>query len=441
MVCSALALLLAAPAAALAQGDPADAFAALFPSPSGLNVDAALEVDLGLAPNLPILGNADFRVALDGMVASCGAISASLPVAFASTVPTEGGLIAGAGCGPDLLGELLIGLDSAVALPVLGLGPKGETVEFGLAIPDVPELAGLEVFVQAAYVALDSLPPVVLTNRVDLTLGVAPKSLGTDECADAVALPLGLTSGTTLGATPSAVAPDCNLGGGVGPDVWYRFDAEQSGRLNVAACNVEFDAVVGVFEGACGGLVQIACADFGCSGAQGAWLDVDVVAGQTYSISVAGSPTGSAPSGGFELILTLDTVDFPDACDQAQPIEEGVLTGSNVGYTDDGYLPCFIGADRWYRYQASGDGSLVVSSCVPVGFSSLELSLAAYEDCSGEGLPLACSTLKCFSMGGFGAELEFPVTAGRTYLVQLGGDEEGFEGPFVGSYGVLVELR
>lgn len=83
-------------------------------------------------------------------------------------------------------------------------------------------------------------------------------------------------------------------------NVWYRFVAPVNGTVTVDTYGSTYDTVVGVYQGPCGRLIELACNDNASLTSLG-WfpesqLSFTAKAGQTYHIEVAGSGTDSSRS-------------------------------------------------------------------------------------------------------------------------------------------------
>jgi len=128
-----------------------------------------------------------------------------------------------------------------------------------------------------------------------------------------------------------------------------------------------------------------------------------------------------------------------DWCEGATPIAEGITfidtstaTGTpapNYGY----YPPCdfwqheccsllddeWIHRDIWFTYTPPCDGLLRVEMCDAAW--DAKLSLLRSGDCPYNNMWLACGDDECGDPPAFSPSLEFQVTAGQTYHLQVGG--------------------
>ncbi len=111
-----------------------------------------------------------------------------------------------------------------------------------------------------------------------------------------------------------------------------------------------------------------------------------------------------------------------DCCAGAIDVFSGTIAFNSNGATDDGanHPSCggMIGKDIWYRYVATCDEYLHVSTCG----SSFDTMIAVYDGTScpfGQSQLIACAddTAGC----GTSSELSVPVAFGRTYFIRVGG--------------------
>ncbi|MEM7202711.1 MAG: VCBS repeat-containing protein [Planctomycetota bacterium] len=245
-----------------------------------------------------------------------------------------------------------------------------------------------------------------------LSLACAGAALGQDECQTATPLSAGVTFGTTRTATTSPTTGSC--GAPMGNDVWFVYTAPTTGRATASLCGsslgfADFDACLAAFSGTCGALAEIACNDDHCASAPE--IAFPVVAGQSYYIAVGGS---QGEIGMFFLAM-FDPVH--DECTTAIPIGLGVTLGSNERATTSAMTgSCGMTNDVWYSVTPLVDDVLVASSCAP-GFAAFDTVLAAFAGSCGTLTEIACNDDTC----GDASEITFPVSAGQTYYVAVGG--------------------
>jgi hypothetical protein len=125
-----------------------------------------------------------------------------------------------------------------------------------------------------------------------------------DECTNAVAITPGNTCnsviGSVLAATQSLPASNCSgATSSSANDVWYSFVA--TGDVYSLTASSSFDAVLEIFNGACGSLSSLTCADDAGAGDENLLL-TNLVAGQTYYVRVY-PYNGLAGDGDFTLCV------------------------------------------------------------------------------------------------------------------------------------------
>jgi hypothetical protein len=128
--------------------------------------------------------------------------------------------------------------------------------------------------------------------------------LSNDFCETARLVTAGSWAFTTVGALSSDEPPDNELCdeaylGGAHADVWFRYEACDTGNLLVSTCeSVDFDSDLVVYEGGCSSLVQVGCNGdgAGCGGFTSE-LNVLVEEGSTYYIRVGGFSSNSFGNG------------------------------------------------------------------------------------------------------------------------------------------------
>jgi hypothetical protein len=126
------------------------------------------------------------------------------------------------------------------------------------------------------------------TGNFTLNVSCAAAAPLNNECANAIGISLNQRIvGTNVGSTTSAAPSGCNNG----LDVWYTFTAAASGPCNVTTCatggSTNYDTVLNVYTGGCGGLVNVACNDDNC-GILESDLTFTAAAGTQYWVTVGG---------------------------------------------------------------------------------------------------------------------------------------------------------
>lgn len=273
-----------------------------------------------------------------------------------------------------------------------------------------------------------------------------------DNLVDALPISVGDTGFCTLGATTDGQANDPLVCGDlvgadqqIHNDIWYCFTADCSGDYSLSTCNqADFDTRLAVYDG-CGSddpNLVIACNDDDTANCAGftSQLTFTASGGNTYLIRVGGF--SAAQSGTGTLSLDLGGNNF---CDGAEVIFEGLTPFDTTCATTDGIAldpavcdPGTAGDDQinndiWYTYTATGDGTLLVSTCEdgdPAnGSAAFDTRLAVYSNTSCPADPadvIACddddgTDIFGGACTGFTSALEVHVTDGQTYLIRVGG--------------------
>ena len=112
-----------------------------------------------------------------------------------------------------------------------------------------------------------------------------PPSVDNDDCGTAIALGLGETAFTTVGATDSLVDMSCVLNG-EGGDAWYSYTAIGDCPVTVDLTGSAYDTGLAVYSGDCAALTEVGCND-DFSGLQSA-VTFAATAGTTYYIQIGG---------------------------------------------------------------------------------------------------------------------------------------------------------
>ncbi|QOI99124.1 MAG: hypothetical protein HRU70_00910 [Phycisphaeraceae bacterium] len=249
-----------------------------------------------------------------------------------------------------------------------------------------------------------------------------------DDCANAIAVGLGSTSGSTISASNDG-STSCVTA--LSPDVWYTFTAPASTTYAFDTCaSPGFDTVLSAYD-QCGG-TELACND-DMSSAQCAIsglrsrITLDMTQDQTVVIRVGAF--GAAVTGAFVLNVSEVTPPPPppanDDCANAVAIADGDTPINTVSATGDGTptnTGCGIGSsfhnDVWFVYEAACNGTVTVSTCD----ASYDTIIAAYgADCPTEpDTAIVCDDDGCDSPNTLASRMTFAVTAGQSYLIRVG---------------------
>ena len=152
-----------------------------------------------------------------------------------------------------------------------------------------------------------------------------------------------------------------------------------------------------------------------------------VTAGQTYYVQVGGyrADDGAVAGGALTLNLAADAIVAPNDAFAAAlvagppPFTRASLdtrqAGSEAGEPAPGCAP--VARTVWFRYTAPADATLVADT---IG-SDFDTVLAAYRGTAlGALTQVGCADDIDFQSGNVRSRLQFGVTAGQTYYVQLG---------------------
>jgi len=262
-------------------------------------------------------------------------------------------------------------------------------------------------------------------------------TLVNDDCADAVDVSAaGTFAGTLVNATNDGSA-SCGSSA-TNADVWYTYTAPACGTLTVTTCGSHdmngtdsgIDSVLSLHE-ACGGTL-LACnddwyADY-CTGSDAGTprdsvVFTPVAAGQTILIRV--SHFGATLTGPFLLNVSSSTTLSNDTCATPRVLGAGDTPFCTSGATTDGPVnpACRTPLnDVWYRYVATCEGRVTVSTCTGASFDTV---LTAYNttQCSDltDANVLECNDDAGCGVSGLQSSITFFARTGSAYLIRLGG--------------------
>ena len=128
-----------------------------------------------------------------------------------------------------------------------------------------------------------------------------PEPLSNDFCSNARIVSNGSTSFSTLGALSDSddysegLCPDTYLGT-MDADVWFAYEACESGTMTVSTCDtVSFDSSIVIYEGECGNKTQVACNGDGAGcGSYTSSITFNASQGSRYLIRVGGYDASSS---------------------------------------------------------------------------------------------------------------------------------------------------
>lgn len=249
--------------------------------------------------------------------------------------------------------------------------------------------------------------------------------IGGDDCSSAVSISgVGSFAFDTTGATTGAQQQGC--GGGCNSDVWFSWTAPSTGTATFTTCGGSgSDTVIAVWAGGGCGTSAIGCNDDTC-GLQSS-VNFGAIAGNTYMLQLGGF-FSSPGAGNFTLSIGGGGGPANDDCSGATPVSGlGTFPFDTTGATSGApAMTCGLGgSDVWYSWVAPSSGNCTFSLCAG---SSSDSVIAAWAG-SGcpSGSPLNCNDDFCFAFGP--SQVVFPVTAGSSYMLQIG----GYNGGVIGS--------
>ena len=195
-----------------------------------------------------------------------------------------------------------------------------------------------------------------------------PPPPANDDCAGAIAIGNGADQPyTTVSATDSGIAiATCGLPITIHNDVYFTYQADCTGVVEMATCGTTYDTVIAVFD-ACGG-TQIACnddAEVACTSgsALGSRLTFNAVAGTTYTVAVGAYLTNVTGAGLLSISCTPDFVcpsadfnqdgftDFFDYDDYVACFEGAGAPGCNADFNGDQFVDFFDYDDFVYAFE------------------------------------------------------------------------------------------
>jgi hypothetical protein len=273
------------------------------------------------------------------------------------------------------------------------------------------------------------------------TAGSAPHSMvvaapTNDDCSTpTVIVGAGTFAFDNTGATTGVDGQSetlCNIYGttAIPNDIWFQWVAPSSGVASYVGCGLgsPIDTKVSVYAGAgC----PVAGSSLGCDDDFCGYpnyesrVNFPVTAGSTYTIQVGNYPFGGTPGAG-SFSMQVVAAAAGDSCGSpiviggtgSFPFDNSVASTGSEGQTES---LCYIfgsttvANDIWYQWTSPFTGTAQMDTCgAPV-----DTKIAAY---AGAGCPVAGTALACDDDGcGYpNSKIQFSVTAGSTYMLQLG---------------------
>jgi hypothetical protein len=185
-----------------------------------------------------------------------------------------------------------------------------------------------------------------------------------DNCSGAIvitAYPYTNSQSTTNASSIGDPTPSC--GSGFGRGVWYAYTPPTNGLLEVDTTGSDFDTVLALYIGSCGGLTQRACDD-DSGGSLTSRIMISAAGGTTYYI-LAGGFGGAGGNLRLHLNLAPAPRILPPIRVPGSQVQFSFATAAGLAYWIE--YQDEIGAGSWTPLQKIvGDGSLKTVT-VPVG--------------------------------------------------------------------------
>jgi len=252
---------------------------------------------------------------------------------------------------------------------------------------------------------------------------------GSDDCAQAGSSSISGPGTYTVDTTAATDGPQIGAGcTQAHRDVWFSWTAIQTGTVELSLCNgTNADSVVAIWSGAaCPSGTPLACNDDACNVQSRVVFPVTSGAVYLLQIGVYGASTSPGFNGSFT-IVALPPPPANDECANATPVsglgsfpfDNAWATTSAQGQVE---APCLIYGttamqrDVWFTWTAPTSGVALFSTC---GLTGVDTKIAAYPGggCPAPGSALACADDTC---PGYESAVEFPVTAGAQYTLEIG---------------------
>ena len=238
-----------------------------------------------------------------------------------------------------------------------------------------------------------------------------------DDCASAIAAPLGATAFDTTVAVDEGLIPfNCALNGG--PDVWYSYTAASTSDVAFDLCGSSYDTAMTLYSGNCAGLIEIVCNDDFC-GLQSGTTATSVSVGDQFLIRIAGYNGGT----GFGTLNIAEVVPPPgtsnDTCATATPLVLAAPAATDTTVAvNEGLLPfACAGAsapDVWYSFTSASTNDLRFELCG----SSYDTAIEIFDGTCGALNLIECNDDACGLQSGVTVG---GVVAGTTYYARIGG--------------------
>ncbi len=302
----------------------------------------------------------------------------------------------------------------------------------------------------------------------NLTLTCQATGGGNDECEDAIEIPCnGSASASNLTATdnPSDPAFSCRFGGagnGVG-SIWFSFVAtDTTAFITTNLSTGASDTLLGVYDGSCGSLTEIACSEDEGVGLLSEVCAIGLTPGNTYYIQVASFSDASRGDitvditcpceqgrccldGGTMCVVNaelecaqlggiwdagLDCVSDPcplapsnDDCEDAISLAlPSTVTFDNSVGTDDIGVPCGVASGPFKNvwYKVIGTGNTITATTCSANTAVTDTKISVF---CGDCLELDCvagNDDDCVDFEAFQSTVSFCSQAGAEYYITVG---------------------
>ena len=216
-------------------------------------------------------------------------------------------------------------------------------------------------------------------------------------------------------------------------DVWFVWNANVTGTVNVSACGLTgVDTKIAAYQGnTCPTAgTALACNDDAC-GLQSQTTPFSVTAGTDYIIQIGTYPfpAGIGAAGGLgQFAINVVVLPPNDLCANATVLAGPGLysfdtTNATSGEGISGLCGTPPNKNLWYAYAATTTGTLTVSTCGLITSTDLDTEISVYQ---GPGCPTV-APLACNDDAGSACTsstlhsiVSVPTTCGATYVIELG---------------------
>jgi hypothetical protein len=215
-------------------------------------------------------------------------------------------------------------------------------------------------------------------------------------------------------------------------DVWFHWTASFTGNAEVILCGgTSFDTRVAVYAGAgCPAPGSaLACNDDYCGLVSR--VNFLCTSGNSYVIQVGTYPGVAGSTGSF----SINQFNAPPGDDCGAPVVlpgpgtygfDTLLASSSFQGQAESMCVAFnttqIADDTWFSYTAAVSGTATVTSCGLTLGPSNDTRIAAYQGtgCPAQGTAIACNDDDAACAVGLNSTINFAVSCGQTYLIQVG---------------------